>query len=155
MARAGMPRSPRFCGASLIAVLAAWPTLAQVAQPAVVDGAIPAPLTDVPGDPVRGAALVRDMTRASCLICHAMPIADEPDQGNIGPDLAGVASRLSAGELRLRLVDARAVNPATVMPPYHATEGLTRVRADLAGQPIYTAQEVEDVLAYLLTLEAG
>ena len=118
----------------------------------VVNGGIPAPLTAIPGDAARGMALARDMTRASCLICHALPIPQEPDQGNIGPPLAGVANRYSAAELRLRLVDARQINPDTVMPPYHATVGLTRVGARFEGQPIYSAQEVEDVLAYLLTL---
>ncbi len=110
------------------------------------------PLTDTPGDAARGLTLVRDMTRASCLICHALPIPDEPDQGDIGPALAGVANRYAAGELRLRLVDARRINPDTVMPPYHATDGLNRVLGRFQGQPIYSAQEVEDVLAYLLTL---
>ena len=118
----------------------------------IANGGIAAPLTTVPGDPARGEALVRDMSRASCLICHQMPIADEPDKGTIGPDLSGVASRLTEAQLRLRLVDARKANPDTVMPPYHATDGLVRVGAAFAGQPIYSAQEVEDVLAWLKTL---
>ena len=113
---------------------------------------MPQPLTDTRGNVARGLALVRDMTRASCLICHALPIPDEPDQGDIGPPLAGVANRYSAAELRQRLVDARVANPATVMPPYHATNGLTRVLTAYQGQPIYSAQEIEDVLAYLMTL---
>lgn len=106
------------------------------------------------GDAARGQALVRDMTRASCLICHQMPFADEPDQGTIGPDLAGVAARLSGEELRQRLVDARVLNPDTVMPPYFSTDGLVRVGAAWQGKTIYSAAEVEDVLAFLLTLRA-
>lgn len=127
--------------------------LALAAGAAGAEG-LPQPLTGQPGDAARGAALVRDMTRVSCLICHAAPLDGEPDQGTIGPDLAGVASRLSEPDLRQRLVDARVLNPDTVMPPYHATEGLTRVGARWAGQTIYSAQEVEDVLAWLLTLKA-
>lgn len=119
----------------------------------VRDGAIPVSLTGVAGDPTRGLAMVRDMQNASCLICHALPIPDEPDMGTLGPDLTGVASRYSEGELRLRLVDARRVVPDTIMPPYFSSEGLTGVRAQFRGKPIYSAQEVEDVLAYLLTLK--
>ena len=121
--------------------------------PVIVDGGIPQPLTDQPGDPARGAALVRDMARASWMICHQVPFADEPDQGDIGPPLAGVGGRIAVAELRLRLVDARKVNPDTVMPPYHALDGLTLVGAAFQGKPICSAQEVEDVLARLLTLQ--
>lgn len=127
--------------------------LAMAAGQAGADG-LPDPLTATPGDAARGAALVRDMSRVSCLICHAAPFPDEPDQGTIGPDLAGVASRYFPAELRQRLVDARVLNPGTVMPPYHATTGLTRVGRAWEGRTIYSAQEVEDVLAWLLTLKA-
>jgi len=138
-----------------VAVTALWfagHAFGQTVPNAVGDG-LPLPLTAIAGDAVHGEALVRSMARASCLICHQAPIPDEPDQGNIGPDLAGVGGRLTAAELRLRLVDARVVNPATVMPPYHALTDLTRVRADYAGKTIYSAQEVEDVVAWLLTLK--
>ena len=117
------------------------------AQPAEL-----APLTEVPGDPVRGRAVVRDAGKASCLICHAMPIPEEPDHGGIGPSLAGIGSRASPGALRRRLVDPTADNPGSVMPAYHRVDGLERVLSRLRGQPIYTAQEIEDVVAYLATL---
>lgn len=110
------------------------------------------PLTDRPGDPARGRAVVRDPTKATCLICHAMPIADEPDHGDVGPPLAGVGARLSVGELRQRIVDPTVANPATVMPPYFRTQGLDRVGAAFRGRTLYTAQEVEDVVAFLATL---
>lgn len=120
----------------------------------VTDGAITAPLAGTdPGDPARGLALVRDMTNASCLICHVLPIADEPDMGEIGPPLNGIASRASAGELRLRLVDSKQIFPDTMMPSYYVVDGLVGVDAPYAGAPIYSAQQIEDVLAYLLTLE--
>lgn len=110
------------------------------------------PLTDVPGDPVRGRAVARDLEKATCLICHAMPIPEEPNHGDIGPSLAGVGGRLTPAQLRQRIVDPTALNPATVMPAYFRRDGLHRVLARFADQSIYSAQEVEDVVAYLATL---
>ncbi len=106
----------------------------------------------MPGDPVRGERIVRDANNATCLICHALPIPDEPDPGDIGPPLHGVGSRYTAGELRLRLVDPKQFNPETVMPSYYRRDGLHRVAAEYEGQTIYRAQEIEDVVAWLLTL---
>lgn len=103
-------------------------------------------------DAVRGELVLRDMRQASCLICHSISGLDEKDQGAIGPSLDGVADRLNADELRQRIVDARALNPDTMMPPYFSSEGLFDVGREWAGQTIYSAQDVEDVLAYLLTL---
>jgi sulfur-oxidizing protein SoxX len=137
---------------SLAAMLCNSAAAQGLTVPIIVDSAIPQSLTVVPGDPVEGERIARDMTNASCLICHALPIADEPDPGNIAPPLDGVADRYSEGELRLRLVDPKAINPGTVMPAYYKTEGLNRVLEPYAGKPIYTAQQVEDVVAYLMTL---
>jgi sulfur-oxidizing protein SoxA len=111
-----------------------------------------APLTSMPGDPVRGRAIVRDTGKASCLICHAMPISEEPDHGGIGPPLAGIGKRATSGELRRRIVDPTILDPATVMPAYHRVDGLHRVLDRHRAEPIYAAQEVEDVVAYLVTL---
>jgi L-cysteine S-thiosulfotransferase len=111
-----------------------------------------APLADQTGDPARGKEIVLDPERGNCLICHAAPIAEAEFQGDVGPDLAGVGSRYDAGELRLRVVDARRLNPASVMPAYHRTDGLHRVLKEYRGKPILTRQEVEDVVAYLMTL---
>lgn len=105
-----------------------------------------------PGDPTRGRAIVRDVGRVSCLICHAMPIPEEPDHGAIGPSLAGIGSRLSADALRRRIADPAAFAAGSAMPSYRRTDGLERVLARYRGQPIYTAQELEDVVAYLSTL---
>ena len=116
--------------------------------------AIPESLTGRPGDPVRGQRIVRDPDRATCLICHAIPIEGEPDPGNIGPPLHGVAGRSTAGELRLRLVDPKRLNPDTVMPSYYARTGQHRVAAEYRGRSIYSARDIEDVIAYLLTLSA-
>jgi sulfur-oxidizing protein SoxX len=73
-------------------------------------------------------------------------------QGTLAPSLAGVASRLSIGQLRLRIIDASRVNPNTIMPPYYRTHDLTRVAPSYAGKPILSAEEVEDVVAFLATL---
>ena len=115
---------------------------------------IPESLTGRPGDPARGERIVRDPDKATCLICHALPIDGEPDPGNIGPPLDDVASRYTAGELRLRLVEPKRLNPETVMPSYYARDGLHRVAPEYQGRSIYSASEVEDVVAYLLTLIA-
>jgi sulfur-oxidizing protein SoxX len=127
---------------------------AQAPRPfAVVGGnAIPAPLVERSGDPARGLAIAVDRARGNCLACHALPVP-EPLQGNVGPDLGGVASRLNEGELRLRVVDPKIVNAETAMPAYYRVDGLFRVRQDMAGRPILAAQEIEDVVAYLRTLK--
>ena len=118
----------------------------------IVNGAIPEPLTNRSGNPARGREIVRDIRNATCLICHQMPISEEPDQGDIGPPLHGVGNRLTPGELRLRIVDSQAINPDTIMPPYYRVEGLYRVGEAYRGRPIYSAQQVEDVVAYLSQL---
>ena len=75
--------------------------------------------------------------------------------GDLAPDLAGVGSRLTVPELRERIVDSRRVNPDTIMPPYHSLANLNRVGRRWQGATILTAQEVEDVVAYLATLTEG
>ncbi|MBM9595490.1 sulfur oxidation c-type cytochrome SoxX [Roseitranquillus sediminis] len=139
--------------AALAALLAAGPALAQIAAYEIVEGAIPQPLTDSPGNPARGRQIVRDLDKATCLICHPMPIPEEPNHGQIGPSLTGVGARYTPGELRLRLVDPKALNPDTVMPSYHRGEDLYRVLDRFENKPIYSAQEVEDVVAYLASLD--
>lgn len=117
----------------------------------VVDDAITAPLTSQPGDPARGQTLALDRSKGNCIACHQMPVSAD-FQGDLGPPLAGVAERYPPGELRLRLVDSKSINPESNMPSYHRFEGLLGVRRAFQGRPILAAQEVEDVLAYLLTL---
>ncbi|MBN9446615.1 MAG: sulfur oxidation c-type cytochrome SoxX [Bosea sp.] len=118
----------------------------------IAGDAIPAPLGGEIGDAPRGRALVLDRTRGNCLICHRVPVPDEPFQGTIGPPLAGVGARLTAGQLRLRLVDTSLRNPETVMPPYFRAEGLRDVAPQFRGLPALNAQEIEDVVAYLVSL---
>lgn len=109
-------------------------------------------LTEEPGDPGRGRAVVLDRDRGHCLLCHRIAQLDEGFQGTIGPPLANVGDRLSLRELRARVVDPTQLNPATVMPAYHRVENLRQVAEAYRGQPILTAQEVEDVIAFLATL---
>jgi sulfur-oxidizing protein SoxX len=73
-------------------------------------------------------------------------------QGNLAPDLRGAGARWTAAQLRLRIVDSSRINPATIMPSYHRTEGLTRVAPAYRDKPILSAQQIEDVVAFLTTL---
>jgi sulfur-oxidizing protein SoxX len=73
-------------------------------------------------------------------------------QGTIGPSLDGVGDRLSAGRIRLQLVDARTLNPDTVMPPYYVVDGLNRIGRQWQGRPALSAQQIEDVVAFLASL---
>jgi L-cysteine S-thiosulfotransferase len=118
----------------------------------VVGDAIPAPLAEAAGDPARGRAIVVDRRVGLCLLCHTGPFPEERLQGSLAPDLGGVGARLSAGQLRLRIVDSGRVNPNTIMPPYYRIEGLVRVARPYAGKPILTAEQIEDVVAFLSAL---
>lgn len=118
----------------------------------VVGNAIPAPLAGLAGDPGRGQAFVADRRRGLCLLCHAAPLPDPHLHGTLAPSLAGAGSRWTAGQLRLRLVDPQRLVPGSLMPAYHRIEGLRRVGPAWQGRPLLTAQEIEDVVAYLATL---
>ena len=113
--------------------------------------AIREPLAAVPGDAARGrdVLLGRD---GNCLLCHAVPESGVRFMGNLAPPLSGVGARLSAGQLRLRIVDSMRLNPDTIMPSYYRVDGLNRVAATWRGKPVLTTQQVEDAVAYLLTL---
>ncbi len=119
---------------------------------AVVGNAIPASLTGTPGDPVRGKAIVASRQTGLCLLCHSAPLPEEKFQGTIGPDLKGAGSRFTEGELRLRIVDPARINPDTIMPAYYRLDGLERVAPAFRGKTILTAEEIEDVVAFMITL---
>ena len=119
----------------------------------VVGDAIPASLTGAPGDPARGRAIVVDRQVGLCLLCHSGPLPEQRFQGDLGPDLGGVGARLSAGQIRLRIVDPARANPATLMPAYFKTEGLERVAPAFRGKTVLSAQQIEDVVAFLVTLK--
>ena len=160
-ARPGSRRSRRRCSVDAAACLLALAT----AAPAVAGGARSCPtassatpsripLTGVPGDPARGRAIVVDRRVGLCLLCHAGPFPEERFQGDLAPDLGGVGDRLSEGQLRLRIVDSRRLDPATIMPSYYRIDGLVRVGRAWQGKPVLSAEQVEDVVAFLLTLRS-
>jgi sulfur-oxidizing protein SoxX len=118
---------------------------------AVAGDAIPGSLTGMPGDAARGRALVLNRT-STCILCHNGPFPEEKFQGDLAPNLAGAGGRWSEGQLRLRLVDASRLNPATIMPSYYRLDGLDRVGAAWRGKPILSAEQIEDMVAYLVSL---
>lgn len=136
----------------IAALLLASQAAAQIASYDIVDGAIPAPLTDAPGDPSKGRALFIDREGAHCLLCHRVSSLDEPFQGTVGPDLSDYGTVIDEAVTRLRLIDATLLNPDTVMPAYHRIEALREVQTRYRGRPILSAKDIEDVLAYLKTL---
>lgn len=136
---------------AVAAALLALPLLGQAATAA--DDGPPQPLEGTVGDAARGRAIVASRAQGLCLLCHPGPIPEERFQGNLAPDLAGAGSRWTVAQLRLRLVDPRRLNPDTIMPAYHRTEGLTRVGPAWGGKPILNAQQIEDVVAWLATLK--
>jgi L-cysteine S-thiosulfotransferase len=141
-------------GAWLAAAAFALPGTAgaQALQPYVVTGdAIAESLTGAPGDAARGRALILERT-STCILCHSGPFPEATFQGDLAPDLAGAGSRWSEGQLRLRLVDASRLNPATIMPSYYRVDGLVRVGSAWRDKPILSADQIEDIVAYLASL---
>ncbi len=154
------PRPPRF-SASLCRSIAVLVLTAAIAAPAraalvhytVVGDAVPASLTGAKGDPARGRAIVADNTRGLCLLCHSGPFPEVRFQGNLAPNLSGAGARWSEGQLRLRIADASRLDPNTIMPPFYRVDHLQRVAPAYRGRPVLSAAEVEDVVAYLMTLK--
>lgn len=126
--------------------------LAAVCGTSVAQDSLPEPLTKVAGDAVRGRAIVANRQLGLCLLCHTGPIPEERFQGSLAPSLAGAGARWNAGQLRMRIADPARINPNTIMPAYYRADGLQRVPAALKGQSILSAQQIEDVVAYLQTL---
>jgi sulfur-oxidizing protein SoxX len=118
----------------------------------IVGDAIPASLTGSSGDPERGRMIVVNRQVGLCLLCHTGPFPEERFQGTMAPDLKGAGARSTEGQLRLRIVDASRLKPDTIMPPYYRVDGLDRVAPSFQGKPILTAEQIEDVVAYLVTL---
>ena len=112
---------------------------------------IPDSLTGTSGDAAQGRALVLDRT-STCILCHSGPFPEVRFQGDLAPKLAGAGSRWTASQLRLRLVDASRLNPATIMPSYYRIDGLVRVGQSWRDKPILSAEQTEDIVAYLTTL---
>ena len=119
----------------------------------IVGDAIPESLTGTKGDPAKGRAIVANRQVGLCLLCHTGPFPEERFQGTLAPDLGGAGRRWSQSQLRLRIVDSTRINPASIMPPYYRTDGLVKVAPAFAGKPVLNAEQIEDVVAYLSTLQ--
>jgi sulfur-oxidizing protein SoxX len=116
--------------------------------------AIEKPLCGYVGDASRGKAIVSDGSKGNCLACHQLPIDGIEAYGTIGPPLEGIGSRQSEGFIRLRVVDTRNINPMSIMPGFYRNPSLiNRPGKPYAGRTFLTAQQVEDVIAYLVTLK--
>ncbi len=111
------------------------------------------PLAQVAGSPQQGERIFVEREAGHCVLCHQVQGLDAPFQGNLGPDLTGVGSRLSAAQIRLRVVDASRLNPDTIMPPYYRSAGLEQVATDYRGQTVLSAEQIEHLVAWLATLE--
>ncbi|MDH3888008.1 MAG: sulfur oxidation c-type cytochrome SoxX [Gammaproteobacteria bacterium] len=123
-------------------------------QWAVTDYAIAQPLCELAGDASRGMAIALDSGRGNCLACHQLPIPDVEAYGTIGPPLSGIGARLTKGQIRLRVVDTREINPMSIMPGFYRDPRLIhRPDKRYAGRTFLNAQQVEDVIAYLVTLK--
>jgi len=132
---------------------AAFVAVGSLAGVACADDGITRSLTGAKGDPARGRAIVVNRQVGLCLLCHSGPFPEERFQGNLAPDLAGAGKRSSEGQLRLRIVDSSRINPATIMPAYHRIDGLARVAPAFRGKPVLSAEQIEDVVAFLMTLK--
>ena len=118
----------------------------------IVGDAVPSSLTGTPGDAARGRSIVVNRTVGLCLLCHSGPFPEERFQGNLAPDCKEAGAHWSAAELRLRIIDSHKLNAETIMPAYYALDGLNRVAPAYRGKPILTAEQIEDVVAFLVTL---
>jgi sulfur-oxidizing protein SoxX len=138
-----------------VPLASATPPVQRVKAYAVVGDAIDKSLTGQAGDAARGAKLIQQRQKSLCVLCHSGPFPDPHLQGTLAPDLSGIGERLSAAQLRLRIVDMKRLNPTSIMPSYYAviTENKdTRVAAGWRNKPVLTAEEIEDLVAYLQTL---
>ncbi|MFA7429399.1 MAG: sulfur oxidation c-type cytochrome SoxX [Rhodospirillaceae bacterium] len=156
-------RSPAIAWAAALAglAMAGSATAAEIArvhepglQPYTIVGhEIPQPLTTTPGDAERGKKAFVTRSKGNCLACHTAPIPEEDFHGEIGPSLVGVADRLTASEMRLRIVDAKAILPDSMMPSFYRTAGLRQLKKDFVGKSMLEPQDIEDIIAYLQTLK--
>jgi sulfur-oxidizing protein SoxX len=138
-----------------VSAAAADPEAASRRPYVIEEDGIEASLTGRPGDAARGERLMQQRQKSLCVLCHAGPFPDPHLQGNIAPDLTGVGARLTAAQLRLRIVDMKRVNPQTIMPRYYpivADSAEIRLGAQWRGKSILDAAEIEDLVAYLQTL---
>ena len=109
----------------------------------------------VNGDAVRGLVVYLDRESGHCTLCHQAAQIEQPFQGNIGPDLSTVGDRMSAEDLRNRIVNPQQTNPESVMPAYHFVGEQRQVAPSYAGQPVLTRTAVDDLVVLLLGFRAS
>jgi len=133
----------------------AWSAETAPGDVKLVDAEIAASLTGVAGNPEEGAKTLANRRAGNCLACHAVSsLSKEQFHGDVAPPLDGAADRWSVEQLRAIVVDAKQVfSDETMMPGFYSLNVGKNVRTDLVGKTILTAQEVEDVVAYLATLK--
>lgn len=123
-------------------------------------GQIEASLSGMTGDPAAGLEIMVARGKGNCIACHQVTDLDEyPFHGEVGPSLDYVAERWTPEDLRGIVANAKMTFPETIMPAFYKTEGYIRPGDAYTGKaangplpPILTAQEIEDVVAYLMTL---
>lgn len=120
---------------------------------AVVGDTIPESLAQLVGSVDAGRQVFVARDTGHCVLCHQVASLDAPFQGDLGPDLTAVGQRLNAAQLRLRIVDASTLNPSTIMPSYYRVEGLHRVEPEFVGKTLLNAQQIEHLVAYLVSLD--
>lgn len=119
----------------------------------IKDGGIAKSLTGKPGNAASGRKLAINRKKGNCLACHVMPISEQPFHGDVGPELLGVASRLTEAQVRLRIVDPKFFNSGTIMPAFYKNTGFVRVRKKFKGKTMLSAAQIEDLVAYTMTLK--
>ncbi|MFT6677215.1 MAG: sulfur-oxidizing protein SoxX [Sulfitobacter sp.] len=150
--------------AAVIAGMLTNVALADAVAPTAVkfdDGAVAVSLSGMVGDPLEGRDIVGNKKKGNCVACHQISdLADVPFHGEIGPMLDGAGDRWNEAELRGIVANAKLMFEDTMMPAFYKTEGFIRPGNGYTGKaaddtfgPILTAQQIEDVVAYLKTLK--
>ena len=121
----------------------------------IKDDSILNSLNGLTGDPYKGRELVRDRNKGNCLACHQLPIPEDAFHGTIGPSLHKISLRLTEAQIRLRVTDMKQINPFSIMPGYYRSpDKITRISPSYENCTILSAQEVEDIVSYLVTLKS-
>lgn len=144
--------------AAALVVLGATQATAEAVKPdavKIVDAELATSLTGAAGNAENGRKWFKNRKLGNCLACHKnSDMKKEQFHGEVGPEMDGVAGRYEAAQLRAILVNSKQVfGPDSIMPSFYRTSGFNRTNKKFIGKSILNAQQVEDILAYLLTLK--